>query len=294
MYCCSTASQYAMQADHSVIQNPDTVILRDLLAACWSLERFNHYVFGKQVVIETDHKPLESIWKKSIPSASPRLQRLLLKMAKCNVEMRYIQGKTNVIADALSRVCYMEPPEEDQGVPVLNVNAITSTLPASPAKLDEVRNHTRPKRVLELQRRPEGRKWPYPKGASPLIPSTQMLQIIHQGHLGAEKCQLKARDCIFWPGISKDIIIIITCTQFSKLQPKKLLHWSTVPVDNRLLQQVPHRKKAELNHICCCYQPPQVGICRAWNTRNPGIRQRAPVYQSQICSFFANSGVLTT
>ena len=40
-------------------------------------------------------------------------QRLLLKMAKYNVEMRYIQGKTNIIADALSRVCCMEPPEED-------------------------------------------------------------------------------------------------------------------------------------------------------------------------------------
>ena len=31
-------------------------------------------------------------------------QRLLLKMAKYNVEMRYIQGKMNIIADALSRV----------------------------------------------------------------------------------------------------------------------------------------------------------------------------------------------
>ena len=64
---------------------------------------------AKKVTIETDHKPLESIWKKTIMSASPRLQRLLLKMAKYDVEIRYIQGKTNVIADALSRVSYMEP-----------------------------------------------------------------------------------------------------------------------------------------------------------------------------------------
>ena len=65
-------------------------------------------------------------------------QRLLLKMAEYNVQMRYIQGKINVIADALSRVCCMEPPEEDQGVTLLEVNAITNTLPASPAKLDEI------------------------------------------------------------------------------------------------------------------------------------------------------------
>ena len=69
-------------------------------------------------------------------------QRLLLKMAKYNVEMSYIQGKTNIIADALSRVCCMEPPEEDQGVTLLEVNAITNTLPACPAKLDEMWNQT--------------------------------------------------------------------------------------------------------------------------------------------------------
>ena len=65
-------------------------------------------------------------------------QRLLLKMAKYNVEMSYIQGKTNIIADALSRVCCMEPPEEDQGVTLLKVHAITNTLPACPARLDEI------------------------------------------------------------------------------------------------------------------------------------------------------------
>ena len=74
---------------------------------------FNHYVFGKKVIIETDHKPLESIWKKTIMSTSPRLQRLFLKMAKYDVEIRYIQGKTNVIADTLSRVSYMEPPPKE-------------------------------------------------------------------------------------------------------------------------------------------------------------------------------------
>ena len=33
----------------------------------------------------------------------------------------------------------------------------------------------------------------------------QMLTFIHQGHLEVEKCLLKARDCLFWPGITKDI-----------------------------------------------------------------------------------------
>ena len=115
---------------------------RELLAACWSLKKFNHYVFGKKVTIETEHKPLESIWKKTIMSTSPRLQRLLLKMARYDVEIRYIQGNTNVIADAIPRVSYMEPPLKEDEVPLLEVNAITSTLPASPAKLEKIRQCT--------------------------------------------------------------------------------------------------------------------------------------------------------
>ena len=46
------------------------------------------------------------------------------------------------------------------------------------------------------------------KGARLLIPSTLrggVLEQIHDRHLGIEKCMLKARDSVFWPGISNDI-----------------------------------------------------------------------------------------
>ena len=46
------------------------------------------------------------------------------------------------------------------------------------------------------------------KGARLLIPSTlrkKVLEQIHDGHLGIEKYMLKARDSVFWPGISNDI-----------------------------------------------------------------------------------------
>lgn len=112
---------------------------REVLAACWPLEKSNHYVFREKGIIATDHKPLESIRKRAITSASPRLQRLLLKMGKYGVEIRYIQGKTNVTADAISRVSYKEPPLKEDELPLLEVDATTSTLPASPAKLEEIR-----------------------------------------------------------------------------------------------------------------------------------------------------------
>ena len=45
------------------------------------------------------------------------------------------------------------------------------------------------------------------KSSGLLIPSTlrrKMLEQIHEGHQGIEKCMLKARESVFWPGISDD------------------------------------------------------------------------------------------
>ena len=78
-------------------------IERELLAAMWSLEHFNHYIEGSNVTLQTDNKPFVSIWSKSINTASPRIQRLLLRMSRYNVKLEYIAGRHNVIADALSR-----------------------------------------------------------------------------------------------------------------------------------------------------------------------------------------------
>ena len=78
-------------------------IERELLAVMWSLEHLNHYIEGSHVVLQRDHKPLVGIWNKSIHTASPRIQRLLLRMSQYSVTLEYIKGKTNVIADALSR-----------------------------------------------------------------------------------------------------------------------------------------------------------------------------------------------
>ena len=164
---------------------------------------------------------LESIWKNSIPSASPHLQTILWKMLKYNVEMRYSPCKTNAIGDAPCRVCCMESPDEGPRIPLLEVDAITHTLPTGPAKLDEIQNYTNQDINLSHLKDVIQEGWSeYPiecpanlkefsnfredlsvenglilKGHCLLIPSnlrTQVLQIIHQGHLGAEQCNLKA------------------------------------------------------------------------------------------------------
>ena len=77
-------------------------IERELLAIVFAFKRLNHYTFGRTITVQSDHQPLQSIWKKSIVSASPRLQELLLRLAHYNLNIEFLRGKEKLFADALS------------------------------------------------------------------------------------------------------------------------------------------------------------------------------------------------
>ena len=55
-------------------------IERELLAIVFTCQWFNTYVLGRPFTVESDHKPLEMIHQKSLASAPPRLQRMLLQL----------------------------------------------------------------------------------------------------------------------------------------------------------------------------------------------------------------------
>lgn len=55
-------------------------IEKELLAIVFACQKFHQYIYGVLTKVQTDHKPLESIVKKSLHKVSPRLQRMLLKL----------------------------------------------------------------------------------------------------------------------------------------------------------------------------------------------------------------------
>ncbi|XP_061190263.1 uncharacterized protein LOC133198137 [Saccostrea echinata] len=67
------------------------------------MERSEHYTLGRKVKVESDHKPLEIINKKSLISAPKRLQRMLLRLQKFDYEIVYKRGLEMYLADTLSR-----------------------------------------------------------------------------------------------------------------------------------------------------------------------------------------------
>ena len=51
----------------------------ECLATIWGMEKFHYFPYGKEFTLETDQKPLVSIYKKHMVEISPRIQRLVVR-----------------------------------------------------------------------------------------------------------------------------------------------------------------------------------------------------------------------
>ena len=72
-------------------------IEKECLAKVYACQKFNHYILGRNVMtILSDHKPLETIFKKTFITAPKRLQRMLLQLQKYNLLAIYKPGKRMV------------------------------------------------------------------------------------------------------------------------------------------------------------------------------------------------------
>ena len=102
--------------------------------------RLHNYVYGEPVRVQTDHKPLETIWNKRAATARPRLQRLLLRLATNEIQFEYISGKDNSITDALSRADSLCPePQDSKQMDAIPVHQITNTILATDNRLDRTK-----------------------------------------------------------------------------------------------------------------------------------------------------------
>ena len=246
----------------------------EMLAVTWGCNRMNKYLQGLPTfLIETDHKPLVPILNyKSLMDMSPRIQQLRMKLLQYQFVAEHVPGKELMDADAMSRAPVTQPTHNDELAEqevILHTNTVMKNLPATEETLEQIRKHI--KQDVELQELICTLKNGWPKVKSkcstiiqpywesranitfidglllntdriiiPQLLHQEMLQNIHQGHLGMVKCKRRARQSIFWPGMNKQIEKLIqrchTCLKYMASKPKDPLMTHEVP--NRSWEKV--------------------------------------------------------
>lgn len=70
------------------------VIEKEALAGVWACEKFSEYVVGMIFVLETDHKPLQTLFNTTeLSKTPPRIQRFRLRLMRFSVTVKYVPGK---------------------------------------------------------------------------------------------------------------------------------------------------------------------------------------------------------
>ena len=98
---------YIMQAKRLMkLKRNYTTTERELLAIAFSLDKFQSYVLGSDIILFTDHSALKFLMAKR--DAKPRLIRWILLFQEFDLEVRDKKGVENVVADHLSRISLEE------------------------------------------------------------------------------------------------------------------------------------------------------------------------------------------
>ena len=166
--------------------------------------------------------------------------------------VRYIPGTTNQLADCLS---HLGDQKDAIKLPKQHMNQITKQLPARSDSLQQLRVATQADDVLAILKHTIMQGWPKTikqvppelqpywtfreeltiedglilKGTRIVIPNKQcqaILKQLHKGHLGLNKCKLRAKETVYWPGMNTELENLVLncelCIQvfYSKVQAR--------------------------------------------------------------------------
>lgn len=220
-------------------------IEKELLAIAYGTNRFHQYTYGRPVLVESDHKPLEVIHQKPLSAAPRRLQKMMMQLQNYDITIQYKKGSEMYLADTLSRhnlensTCDMEEACESR-FPTLSDSMETDRLEdinqliTSEATLIKFQEETVNDSDLQAVKSLIQSGWPEnPKGLNPVImpffhirdelatqeglifrgdrlviPKSlrkQMLSELHSAHQGIESTTRRARETIYWPHLNQEL-----------------------------------------------------------------------------------------
>ena len=65
------------------------------------------------MIVQNDHKPLETFLKKPLSQAPKRLQDIIMKLFRYDIDFQFVKGSDLIIADTLSRA-FVETNNKDE------------------------------------------------------------------------------------------------------------------------------------------------------------------------------------
>ena len=230
-------------------------IEHEMLACVFRAEQFHTYVFGRSFTIESDHKPLEQINLKNLADTPARLQGMLLRLQNYDVKIIYRPGREMLVADTLSCYAPMPTPEVALDLAIHHVHitpekklafqqsiqddpllrSLAETIIAGwPEDIKDLPNALRPYHTYrDVMTVEDGLILCGEALIIPLSERGKVLESIHEGHLGISKCQFRARQCVYWPGINADIRKMVeacpTCQRHCPQEPRQPLQSTPAP-----------------------------------------------------------------
>lgn len=234
-------------------------IEKEMLAIQFACSKFHYYIYGRNVTVHTDHRPLESIFKKSVNQLSARLQNIRLKTMKYSLNVTYLKGSLLYVADYLSRA-FLDEVEADTAEEEVIVHVIAKYIPVSQERKLEFQKETQRDVTLNKVFQYVTTEWPNKKLSHELekyrklghelstgenllflnerliVPSTmrvRMLKLLHENHFGIAKTKARARLVFYWPGMARSIEDMINkckiCEKYSRKNVREPLKQPEIP-----------------------------------------------------------------
>lgn len=223
---------------------------KEALAIICGVKKFHNFIYGQEVEIRTDHKPLLGLFASDRPTPdilSPRMLRWSQILKSYDYQLVYVPGKQIGNADGLSRlplqVSGSTPPDfkevlllEALEAPPLTAEQIAKMTMKDPILVrvldwvmrgwpahSEERFQPYHRRQLELSSQRGCLLW----GCRVVIPEMArqyILKTLHDSHQGISRTKSLARSYLWWPGLDKQIEEMIAacdvCQQSRHAPPK--------------------------------------------------------------------------
>ena len=221
---------------------------KEALAIVFAVKKFHNYIYGRQFLIESDHRPLSFLFgeHKAVPQmASSRIQRWALTLSAYRYSIRYKAGNLLGNADAFSRL--PRPVTTTQDCQPEDLLQLVNHLSSTGVSASHIKEWTSKDPTLSRVLKFIMTGWPnYTLGAeySPftsrkcelstldgcilwgsrvIVPPQgrkSLLQELHQTHPGITKMKALARGYIWWPKMDSQIEDLVkTCTVCQESRP---------------------------------------------------------------------------